>query len=73
MQPVLIASPAGCCPGLLLDLPSSIRLCCTGIVNDFAFEGKAQGRKFAEELVQETHEDWLKLVEERGKDVFLDK
>lgn len=35
-----------------------------GIINRFAFEGKPQGRKFAEELVEETHEDWLALVEE---------
>lgn len=45
----------------------------SGVINDFAFDGKAQGRKFAEELVAETHEDWKRLIEERGQGAIVEK
>ncbi len=35
--------------------------------NEFAFDGKAQGRAYSEALIEETHEDWEALIEERGK------
>lgn len=34
-------------------------------INEFGFEGKAQNRHFAEEVLEETHVEWKKLVEER--------
>lgn len=37
----------------------------TPSINEFAFEGKCQPRKFAESILEETHVDWVKLVEER--------
>ena len=37
------------------------------VINTFAFDGVAQNRAFAEGIVEETHMQWEKLVEARGK------
>lgn len=62
-------------PGTVESLHRWLRLYKSkdGIINEFGFEGKAQGRKFSEELIEETHEDWRALVEARGGKATVSK
>jgi len=60
-------------PGAVEALHRWLKLYKTPLVNEFAFEGKAKGRKFAEALVEETHEDWERLVGERGLTATVSK
>jgi inorganic pyrophosphatase len=42
-------------------------------INTFANDGKPLGRKFAVELVEETHADWSRLVAARGGQALVTK
>jgi inorganic pyrophosphatase len=60
-------------PGAVAALHHWLRHYKMPTLNEFAFGGMAQSRKFAEELVEETHEEWEKLVGERGSRAVVGK
>jgi inorganic pyrophosphatase len=45
----------------------------TPTINKFAFEGAAQPRAFAKQVLEETHEQWRKLVEAQGRSATVSK
>ncbi len=53
-------------PGAVEALHKWLKLYKSPAINEFAFEGRAQNRAFAEALVEETHEQWQALIEQRG-------
>jgi hypothetical protein len=42
-------------------------------INTFAFDGKIQDRKFALDVIEETHLEWRRLIDERGKSATIAK
>jgi inorganic pyrophosphatase len=54
-------------PGATTALHRWLRFYKTPTINEFGFNGRYQNRAFAESIVEETHHQWEKLVEERGK------
>jgi inorganic pyrophosphatase len=51
-------------PGLVEALHRWLQLYKSPVINTFAFDGKAQGREYATELVRETHGAWQRLMSE---------
>ena len=54
-------------PGAAEALHRWLKYYKTPTINKFAFDGEAQPRAFAEEVLEECHQQWRHLVEERGK------
>ena len=53
-------------PGALESLISWLRFYKSPVINTFAFDGRPQGRAYAERIIEETHVAWRGLVERTG-------
>lgn len=53
-------------PGAIEALTTWLRNYKDPLVNEFSHGGKAQNAAFAKRLIAETHEEWEKLIHERG-------
>ncbi len=60
-------------PGCVEAIHSWLKHYKTPAVNTFAFDGKIQDRKFAEQVIEETHQEWRHLIEDRGKSATVAK
>lgn len=60
-------------PGCLEAIHRWLKLYKSPAVNTFAFGGKAQDRKFAIAIIEETHKEWRQLIEDRGKSATVAK
>ena len=54
-------------PGAMESLHRWLKFYKSPLINSFAFEGRVQNRAFALRIIEETHQDWSNLVQDRGQ------
>lgn len=60
-------------PGAAESLHHWLKHYKTPVLNEFAFDGVTQNRAFAETVIDETHHEWKRLIEERGSAAVVPK